>query len=318
MQRRLFSKFGKLSYYKEQLKELRSITEPELKEIAQLEIDELVEKRDYYINECFNKELPKSFLMEIRAGAGGDESALFVKELSEMYHVFFNNLNWKYDTMEELKSGRGLRQATYRLNGAYYRYLKHESGVHRVQRIPSTDTKGRIHTSTISIAVLPEQDTADTTLKEEDLEIQTYRASGKGGQHVNRTESAVRVIHKPTGFVSANQDERSQHQNKSQAMKSLQFKVHQYFTKLAYDSVIEDRKDQIGSSSRNERKRTFNYPQNRITDHRIQCSIPLNELKPGLLSSGISYSNPVVPHHFGDLIYELTRQHELSEIKALL
>ncbi len=318
MQRRFFKvlSFPKLKYFTQQLQELEGMTDIELQEEIELEKLELMQKRDDYLNSEFMKNQPKSALFEMRAGAGGEESSLFVKELGDMYKQFFSVLNWNIQVMEEIKSTNGFKQSTFRLPGEAYRYIQYESGVHRVQRIPLTDSKGRIHTSTITIAVIPEHQSTSTTIKEEDLEIQTYRSSGKGGQHVNKTESAVRIKHVPTGFVVANQDERSQHKNKQEALKTLQFRIHQHYTKIAFDLAGNQRKDQIGSGGRNERIRTYNYPQSRITDHRISATIPLLIFKQGQLLQSINYSNSLPCHHFGDLIYELTRQYEWEIVKS--
>eukprot|EP00834_Sanchytrium_tribonematis_P003176 NODE_115_length_18417_cov_0.666012.p8 type:complete len:325 gc:universal NODE_115_length_18417_cov_0.666012:14754-15728(+) len=315
MQRRFLSK---LKFYSQQLHDLRHIKDKDLLELAKAEIEEVHHGRDEIINDYFRKNLPKSMIVEFRTGAGGDESALFVQELSQMYELFWDHLGWKKETMESVKANKGLRQISYRLDGNRFRFLQQEAGVHRVQRVPETETKGRIHTSTVTVAVLPEMEIANVIINEEDLEIQTFRASGKGGQHVNKTESAVRVKHIPSGLVVSCQDERSQHLNKAKCLKVLTFRLQQQESQSKSDLTMGKRKDQVGSGGRNERIRTFNYPQNRITDHRIAKSIPLHEFRPGSFAEDLIYQTPIECHQYGDLLAELTRLHEINLLQEKL
>lgn len=211
-------------------------------------------------------------ILEIRAGTGGDEASLFAGDLARMYQRYATKRGWRFSVLDASESGaRGYRTLVAEVAGAgVYDALKHESGVHRVQRIPATERQGRIHTSTASVAVLPVVEAREVEIKESDLEVTFSRAGGPGGQNVNKVETAVRILHKPTGIVVASREERSQHANRERAMEVLRAKLYEAQREQAVGSVAELRREQIGSGERAEKIRTYNFPEDRITDHRMK------------------------------------------------
>ena len=213
--------------------------------------------------------------MEIRAGTGGEEAALFAAELYRMYAHYAETQGWKVEMVEWEETGiGGLKNGSFIFSGnKVYSKMKYESGVHRVQRVPETESGGRIHTSTISVAVLPEAEDVDVEINMNDIRVDTYRAGGAGGQYVNKTESAVRMTHIPTGIVAASQDGRSQHDNKDKAMAALRARIYEAAQAEQDQKVGAERRSKIGSGDRSEKIRTYNYPQNRVTDHRIGLTI---------------------------------------------
>ena len=231
-----------------------------------------------------DKDDNKGAILEIRAGTGGEEAGLFASDLYRMYEQYASIKKWKFEVLEFSDDGIGaIKQAVVSISGrGVFSRLKYESGVHRVQRVPKTESSGRIHTSAATVAVLPEVEDVDIHIDEKDLKIDTYRASGAGGQHVNKTDSAVRITHIPTGTVVAVQDERSQYRNKDKAMKILRAKIYE-IRKLAEDVArAQDRKLQVGTGDRSERIRTYNFPQCRVTDHRINLTLhKLNDVLNG-------------------------------------
>ncbi|MBO6267280.1 MAG: peptide chain release factor 1 [Synergistaceae bacterium] len=253
------------------------LADPELAEMARAELRAAKEDKERLYGELRVLLLPrdpndgKNVIMELRGGVGGEESALFAADLYRMYAMYAEKRGWKLELMNynDTELG-GVKEADFVVSGdGAYSRLKFESGVHRVQRVPETESGGRVHTSTATVAVLPEMETVDVDLREEDIEMQVYRASGAGGQHVNKTSSAVRLIHKPTGIVVSCQEERSQVQNRAKCMAMLASKLYEMERERVEDAVTSERRSQVGAGMRNERIRTYNFPQNRVTDHRL-------------------------------------------------
>ena len=251
--------------------------DPDFKEMVQQEIGEKSQEVAQLENNLKILLLPKdvnddkSVIMELRGGVGGEESALFAADLYRMYSMYAEKHGWKIELLNynDTELG-GVKEADFILNGAgAWSRLKFESGVHRVQRVPETESGGRVHTSTATVAVLPEMEEVDVDLRPEDIEMQVYRSSGAGGQHVNKTSSAVRLIHKPTGIVVACQEERSQVQNRAKCMQMLASKLYEMERERVESAVTNERRAQVGTGMRNERIRTYNFPQNRVTDHRL-------------------------------------------------
>jgi len=276
-----------------QIRETEALREdPEMREVAEEELLRLRPELDRLTEDVADEmggdetESAESVIVEVRAGTGGDEAALFAGELFDMYCRFAESKRLKVEVLEVTKTDLGgVREAICALTGpGVYRMLKFESGGHRVQRVPATETQGRIHTSAATVAVLPELEEVDIEIRPEDLRIDTMRAGGPGGQKVNKTESAVRITHIPTGLVVKCQDEKSQHKNKSRAMRILKSRIYDHIRQQKEKERAMARKSQIGSGDRSERIRTYNFPQDRLTDHRLDFN--LHDL-PGIMAGAL-------------------------------
>ena len=257
------------------------MSDPEMKELAQEEFQAAKAEKEDFLEKLQLLLLPKdpnddtNVIVEIRGGVGGEESALFAHSLFRMYSMYAAKMGWSIELMNysETELG-GVKEADFVINGrGAYSRMKYESGVHRVQRVPETESGGRVHTSTATVAVLPEMEEVDVQIDPKDIEMQVYRASGAGGQHVNKTSSAVRLIHKPSGIVVACQEERSQLQNREKCMRMLASKLYEIEQERIQSENDGMRRSQVGTGMRNERIRTYNFPQGRVTDHRIGLTL---------------------------------------------
>lgn len=278
----LVKKYEEYKRVYKDLEETRSIladsqADQELKRLAEAELDRLKEKKEELEKELKKMLLPKdpndekNVILEIRAGAGGDEASLFAQDLLRMYTRYAEHKGWKWELMDVSYSPiGGIKEAIINIQGKkVYSFLKYESGVHRVQRVPKTEASGRIHTSTATVAVLPEAEEIDLKIDPKDLKIEAFGASGPGGQNVNRNYTAIRITHKPTGLVVTCQDEKSQHRNKEKALKILRTRLLDIARQEQLNRISQDRRKQVGTGERSEKIRTYNFPQSRVTDHRL-------------------------------------------------
>jgi peptide chain release factor 1 len=282
---------SKYKRYREVIKEIaendqmmRESDDKELADLAKEELADLTVERDQLEDEIKLMMVPKdpnddkNIIMEIRGAAGGDEASLFAADLLDMYHHYAEREGWHFELIDENRTEvGGFKSVAVMITGEnVYSKLKYENGAHRVQRVPVTESQGRVHTSTSTVAVMPEYDSVDIDIDPKDIRVDVYRSSGAGGQHINKTSSAVRMTHIPSGIVVAMQDQRSQQQNREKAMQILRARVYDYYESQNQSEYDASRKSAVGTGDRSERIRTYNYPQNRVTDHRI--GLTLNKL----------------------------------------
>jgi peptide chain release factor 1 len=304
----IVEKYREYKSAKKELQDTLSLLETggldkEMKQLAEEELGSLKENISALSDQLKILLLPRdpnddrNVIVEIRGGAGGEEAALFAGELSRMYGMYAESRRWHIEPVgaNETELG-GYKEVSFMIEGqGAYSRLKYESGVHRVQRVPETETSGRIHTSTVTVAVLPEAEEVELQINPADLQIDTYRAGGAGGQHVNKTESAIRITHLPTGLVVECQDERSQYKNKDKAMKVLRSRLYEQMVAEQNAALASDRKSQVGTGDRSERIRTYNFPQGRVTDHRIGLTLyKLDSVLNGDLDDII---DPLITHY---------------------
>jgi len=291
---------------------LLSDPEQEIRNLAKEEMDRLKAEEEVLTHQLKVMLLPKdpndekNILLEIRAGTGGEEAALFAQDLFRMYTRYAEKRGWSTEILSSNETGLGGFKEVILLvagEGAYSR-LKYEAGVHRVQRVPETESQGRIHTSAVTVAILPEAEEVDVDIKPEELRIDIFRASGHGGQHVNTTDSAVRITHLPTGIVVTCQDERSQHKNKAKAMKVLRSRLLELMQKEQQNKVSQERRQMVGTGDRSERIRTYNFPQGRVTDHRI--GLTLYQLEDVLQGELDLILDPLITHFQAEAIKNLS------------
>lgn len=282
---------------------LKTEADAELKEMAKEEVSELGDQITELEQKIKIELLPKdpnddkNIFLEIRAGTGGEEAALFASDLMRMYTRYAEQNKWRCELISMNSTGiGGVKEVILRVSGdQVYSRLKYESGVHRVQRVPKTESSGRVHTSAITVAVMPEVEDVEIEIDETEIRIDVFRAGGAGGQHVNKTDSAVRITHLPTGIVVSCQDEKSQHKNKAKAMKVLKARLYDQMEKERRQKEAQDRKDQVGGGDRSEKIRTYNFPQSRVTDHRIGLTLhQLDEFIAGQLDVII---DPLITHY---------------------
>ncbi len=293
-------------------KDLLNESDPEMQALAEKELATLEEQKEAWEGQLMRLLLPKdpnderNVVLEVRAGTGGEEAALFAAEIFRMYQRFSEGKRWNIEILDESFTGTGgLKEVNALIEGAgAYSQLKYESGVHRVQRVPETEASGRIHTSAVTVAVLPEAEDVEIQIEESDLRVDTFCASGPGGQGVNTTYSAIRLIHEPTGLVVQCQDERSWHKNKAKALRVLKARLYDLKLQEQHEAIAEERRGMVGSGDRSEKIRTYNFPQNRVTDHRINFT---SHQIDSILSGSIQA-----------LVDELAAHHETERLKQEL
>jgi len=302
--------------YKDVISQLTSTEEllkdPDMRELAQAELTTLESRRDQLLADLKLLLVPKdpndlkNVVLEIRAGAGGDEAALFASDLFRMYSRYAERQGWRVEVLNLSESGAGgTKEVTATIEGrGVYSRLKYESGVHRVQRVPTTEASGRIHTSTATVAVLPEAEEVDTHIDPKDLRIDTFCSSGPGGQSVNTTYSAVRITHLPTNLVVSQQDEKSQVKNRAKAMKVLRSRLYEMEMRKQQEAIAKDRRSQVGTGDRSEKIRTYNFRENRITDHRI--GFTMHQLTEALDGSLDDLIDAAVAHFTAEKLKEAT------------
>ncbi len=296
----------------EQTQELAGAGDPDMRELAQEELKGLAARRDAIVADLKvllvpkDKNDEKNVVLEIRAGTGGDEAALFAGDLFRMYSKYAERQGWKLEVMSSNDTGvGGLKEVIASIDGrGVYSKLKYESGVHRVQRVPATEASGRIHTSTATVAVLPEAEDVDIQINEKDLRIDTFCSSGPGGQSVNTTYSAVRITHIPSGVVVSQQDEKSQIKNRAKAMKVLRARLYEMELRKQQEAIAKDRRSQVGTGERSEKIRTYNFPQSRVTDHRV--NFESRQLQNVLNGDLAELLDTVITHYQAEKLNEAT------------